>query len=267
MTTRMTLGIALLASTTTLALAQPGGGGGGRDGGRQGGPPPSPEQFVERMMQRDANGDGKLSRDELPGPFADRMFESNDANGDGFLDKDELMKVAESFGQRGAGRQGFTPGQPAGAPDAGPASYDDGMKLAGRALRQLRRSSFADDSRVNDLRQIQMLQDGLLAAKGHIAEVEMAKQAKEKYGDDEVRYHSDMRLSLVQALFESLAMEDAVVRGDAAEAKKSLENLMQVQKDAHAAFKPEDEDEGDAKEAPIPEPARVRPGARPDGQG
>ena len=48
----------------------------GQDGGPGG--PPSPEQFLEHAMQFDADGDGKLSKDELlnmakniPGPLTD----------------------------------------------------------------------------------------------------------------------------------------------------------------------------------------------------
>ena len=49
----------------TIALAQPPEGGppGGPGGERRG--PPSPEQFVERAMSFDADGDGKLDRSEL----------------------------------------------------------------------------------------------------------------------------------------------------------------------------------------------------------
>jgi hypothetical protein len=48
-----------------VAMAQPPEGGppGGPGGERRG--PPSPEQFVERAMSFDADGDGKLDRNEL----------------------------------------------------------------------------------------------------------------------------------------------------------------------------------------------------------
>ncbi len=100
MNIRTTLGLAVLASSTTLALAQPGGGGGG---GRPGGPP-DPQQFIDRMMQNDANGDGKLSRDEVPGRFAERMFDNNDANGDGFIDREELPEGGRGLRPVRAGR-------------------------------------------------------------------------------------------------------------------------------------------------------------------
>lgn len=55
----------LLFGATFLALAQRPGGP-GRPGGPEGRPPPpDPERFVERALQFDADGDGKLSREEL----------------------------------------------------------------------------------------------------------------------------------------------------------------------------------------------------------
>ncbi|MBK7404352.1 MAG: hypothetical protein IPJ41_06865 [Phycisphaerales bacterium] len=269
--TRNALGLALLATIAASAVAQPGGDGGGRPGGFT---PPTPEQFVERMMQNDANGDGKLARDELPGRFADRMFETGDANKDGFLDKAELTEIAKTMGQGGfGGRGGDRQGGPgaggpgaggAGGPQAGgaPASFDAHMKSAGRAMRQLRRSGFDDASRQSDLVLIQTIQDSLVGAKARIAEVEMAPQAKKQYGDDKVKYESDFRLNLIQAIMESLALESAVVEGDTAGAKESLEHLLQVQKEGHDAFqKPEDENERPAAPGEsLPAPRRVRPG-------
>jgi hypothetical protein len=72
-----------------------------------------------------------------------------------------------------------------------------------------------------------------------------------------------MRLNLIQAMFESLALEDAVIRGDTEEAKKSLENLLQVQKEGHAAFEPEEE-EGEEGQGEAPSSrAAARPPRRP----
>lgn len=47
-------------------------------------------------MQRDRDGDGKISRDEDPEQML-RRFNQMDANGDGFIDKEELQKAAERF--------------------------------------------------------------------------------------------------------------------------------------------------------------------------
>jgi hypothetical protein len=74
-----------------------------------------------------------------------------------------------------------------------------------------------------------------------------------------VKYHSDFRLGLIQAVMESLALEAAVIEGDTAGAKESLEHLLEAQKLGHEAFQPEEEEEEAAEDA-IPEPARVRPG-------
>ncbi len=269
-----TLSLAILAALTTNALAQPGGSG-GRGGGRQGGTPPDPAQFIDRMMQNDTNGDGKLSRDELPGRFADRLFENGDANSDGFLDRAELEQAANNLAQRRPGSQ--RPGQQGdrqgrlnrpGNPDArtprgdtraaaAPAAlnFEHGMDQAGRALRQLRRSQFDNASRVNDLRAIQAMQTGLMAAKGRVHEAPVADQAEKRYGDDMVTFRSDLRLSLIQAVMESLALEAAIIEGNAEAAKESLAMLLEVRNESHDAFQPEEEEEEDT----IPEPTSVRP--------
>jgi Ca2+-binding EF-hand superfamily protein len=67
------------------------GGFGGRGGGN----------FGARIMARDANDDGKVTKDELPQQMQ-RLFERLDANGDGAIDKAEAEGAAEQFG-RGAG--------------------------------------------------------------------------------------------------------------------------------------------------------------------
>lgn len=52
--------------------------------------------MIERMMQQDKNGDGKLSRDELPEERADRMIGNFDKNGDGAIDREEAEQMAQS---------------------------------------------------------------------------------------------------------------------------------------------------------------------------
>jgi Ca2+-binding EF-hand superfamily protein len=52
------------------------------------------DRLTARLMQGDKNGDGKLSRDEVPEQLAKR-FEKADANGDGFLDESEVHAAAE----------------------------------------------------------------------------------------------------------------------------------------------------------------------------
>lgn len=57
------VGMAMVAGTIALAQPPEGGPPGGPGGERRG--PPSPEQFIERAMKFDADGDGKLDRSEL----------------------------------------------------------------------------------------------------------------------------------------------------------------------------------------------------------
>src|SRR5580693_1395589 len=72
------------------------------------------EETVKTLMAFDANGDGKLSRSELPERFQG-IFDRSDANKDGFLTPDEIRKVAaaqapppepEGRGGRGGGGRG-----------------------------------------------------------------------------------------------------------------------------------------------------------------
>ena len=55
----------------------------GRMGGRGGG------DRAARMMRSDADGDGKISREEAP-PQLSRRFDAIDADGDGFLTPEEI---------------------------------------------------------------------------------------------------------------------------------------------------------------------------------
>ena len=77
------------------------GGPAGRPGGPRGFGGPGGPQFIARLMQFDEDGDGKLSREELPPRMAQQMFDRIDTNGDGFLDKEEL----EQFSARRPGNR------------------------------------------------------------------------------------------------------------------------------------------------------------------
>jgi len=75
----------------------PGGPGGERGGGANG--------FIERVMQNDADGDGKVSLAEAP----ERMqgfFERLDGNNDGFLTPEELTEASRNWQGGGGGRRG-----------------------------------------------------------------------------------------------------------------------------------------------------------------
>lgn len=72
----------------------------------------SPEAFLKRMMSLDRNGDGKITKDEMPERMQ-AMLKRADANGDGAIDKKEAESIAKRMGQmqrggpdRGAGREG-----------------------------------------------------------------------------------------------------------------------------------------------------------------
>jgi Ca2+-binding EF-hand superfamily protein len=79
-------------------------------GGGPGGPPG--EGLVERLMGLDKNGDGKLTKEELPEWMQERMFERADANGDGAIDRQEAEQIAERL------RRGPQPeAPPEGRPD------------------------------------------------------------------------------------------------------------------------------------------------------
>ena len=49
-----------------------------------------------RLRDRDVNGDGRISRDEVPERMG-RLFGRLDANGDGFIDEDELEGMASGM--------------------------------------------------------------------------------------------------------------------------------------------------------------------------
>lgn len=73
-----------------------------RDGDRPepGRGPDGPAEGRGAFFQRlDKNGDGKLSKDEVPEPMKDR-FSMLDTNGDGFVSQDELRAGAQQLGDR-----------------------------------------------------------------------------------------------------------------------------------------------------------------------
>ncbi len=57
------------------------------------------ERALEGLLKRDADGDGRLSPEEMPN-LSERRFERADADGDGFLDQTELERVAAFVASR-----------------------------------------------------------------------------------------------------------------------------------------------------------------------
>ena len=83
---------------------------GGRPGGdRPAGPGPgfNPEEMFKRA---DANGDGKISKEEAPERLKER-FDRLDANTDGSVDKEEFVRAMARIANAG-GQPGGAPGQP-----------------------------------------------------------------------------------------------------------------------------------------------------------
>ncbi len=90
-----------------------GGAGGGAGGGGRGGAGGSfnPQMIVDRIMAADADGDGKISTEEMGG-LDDRTRErapEYDANSDGFLEKAEILQAIQKRMQERAAAGGRQP--------------------------------------------------------------------------------------------------------------------------------------------------------------
>ena len=96
---------------------------GGRGGGRQGGGDVSAR--VDQMFERDADKDGKLSKEE-GGERMERFFDMMDGDKDGYLTREEVETAMARF-NRGGGGGGGRGGRGGGGPkskDARP-DFDD----------------------------------------------------------------------------------------------------------------------------------------------
>jgi len=225
MTMNRPLMVSALGVTVLLAgglVAQPESRGGGRGQGF------SADQFIDRLMQSDSNGDGKLSRDEMPARLSDQIFGSSDKNGDELLDRDELRAFAE---ERLAGRGGARGG--GGGAQGG---FTGQMRRLGDAVGALDESTMTAETRADDLRQIGIIQAALVAAKTRSEGVEMSSPAKDKYGDNVEAYRRDFRLDLIESLEDALAIERAILEGDAESARKHLSAMLDESMEAHSVF-------------------------------
>lgn len=198
--------------------------------GRGGRPLFDPQQFVDRLLGNDADGDGKLAREELPENLRERLFAAADSNGDGFLDKEELTTYA-STRRPGGPQQGEGFGQQA-------PSFHQSMEVAGRGFRGLRNSALDVSTTDRDLMAVQAVQAGLLGAKAQCSTVPMSAAAMQKFGMDEAAFRRELRKQLVSAIAESLVLETAILDGDPAEAKAALTRLHDAEESAHDLFQP-----------------------------
>ena len=69
-------------------------------------------QMLERLMENDANGDGKIQRAELPERMRERMFDRFDQNEDGVIDQDEIKALRERMQARRSGARRGGRGNP-----------------------------------------------------------------------------------------------------------------------------------------------------------
>ena len=81
------------------------GGGEGRGGERRGGGNRDGGSFAQRMLENDADGDGKISKAEAP----ERMqgfFDNLDSDSDGYVTTEELEAMSKRWRGGGGGRGG-----------------------------------------------------------------------------------------------------------------------------------------------------------------
>lgn len=216
----------------------------------QGGPPANAprdgSQLVDRMMAADANGDGKLSKDELGGR-ADRIFEVADTNGDGFLERTEIVVFAQNQPRQGPGGERGPGGPPGEGGREGrrggggqPMSLEGAMKQANRAMRSLKDSAFDTSSRASDLEQVQTLTVALVNAKGMGGSTPMSKAAKAKFGDDKAAFQTSFRQHMITAITEALALESAILAGKSADAKAAFGRVHAAEEAGHQLFAEEE---------------------------
>ena len=219
----------------------PGQGQGQRGGG-------DPAVLVQRMMSQDANGDGKLSRDELPEAQAARMFDRGDTNKDGFLEIAEIEVIAKEGamrgGQGGQGGQGGPgqggPGGQGGQGGRAPANFESSMKQANGGYKALAASKLDASSLNQDLDAVQRLQMGLVGSKAGIANVPMSPAAKAKYGEDMAGYTKAFRKTILDAVSVTVALEMSILEGNTAASKALLTKLHDSEESGHKLFQVEE---------------------------
>ena len=247
LTLALTLSLASLATAQQDGTFPPGGPAGGQDGQRPGGNRGDPAQLVERMMQMDANKDGKISKDEMPAQQVERMFDRADTNKDGFLDKAELEAFAKAGQARGQGGQ---PGGPGGAQRGGAVNLEGAMKQINGAYKALKASALDAASKSADLDAVQRMQMGLIGAKAGVATLKMSDAARAKFGEDKAGFEAAFRRKMLDSAKLSIELELAILDGKTAEAKAIVGKIHDAEETGHVVFKSDEREGGEAGEAP-----------------
>jgi len=247
LTISLTLSLASLATAQQDGTFPPGGPAGGQDGQRPGGNRGDPAQLVERMMQMDANKDGKISKDEMPAQQVERMFDRADTNKDGFLDKAELEAFAKAGQARGQGGQ---PGGPGGAQRGGAVNLEGAMKQINGAYKALKASALDATSKSADLDAVQRMQMGIIGAKAGVATLKMSDAARAKFGEDKAGFEAAFRRKMLDSAKLSIELELAILDGKSAEAKAIVGKIHDAEESGHDVFKSDEREGGEAGEAP-----------------
>lgn len=144
------------------------------------------------------------------------------------------------------------------------------MKQANAALRALRGSALDATTQKADLEAVQRLQMGLVGSKGGIASVPMSDAAKAKFGDDKAAYEREFRKTMLASILMSFEVEQAILDGDGARAKATLEKLHNSEDSGHALFQQDGAYGGSASSegaAPAGGEGGAENGDRPRGRG
>lgn len=121
-------------------------------------PPPDKKggpSFEEVVSQRDANGDGKLSIDEVS--ISEEAFAKADANGDGVIDQTEF----ESGGNKIIGDDLRAQGPSSTPPESGTGNFEDVESMTGSSVYQWLQSIIQSSSSTSDKGTIGRILGGL----------------------------------------------------------------------------------------------------------
>lgn len=152
--------------------------------------------------------------------------------------------------ERPAGQPGQQPGQQQGQPGqrgprgpggpGGALSVEQAMRSMNRPVRQLRGQIADAQMREENLRLINEMQRGCVAAKGLPVPVELMEQAADDAAKAELSEH--YRRDLVKALRILVDLEVAVMDGKGDEATKKLDELIATRDEAHTEMGIKDEE-------------------------